>query len=49
MTSSEQGTHTQAELLAHAQRQTKALENINFVLMALFVLGLVAFGALLIL
>jgi hypothetical protein len=31
-------------LLEHAQRQTKALENINYVVMALFVLVLVGIG-----
>jgi hypothetical protein len=37
-------TDVQAALLEHAQRQTKALENMNWVVMALFVLGLIAAG-----
>lgn len=32
------------QLLAHAARQTKALENINWVLMALFVMVLIGGG-----
>jgi hypothetical protein len=32
------------QLLRHAARQTKALENINWVVMALFVIGLIAAG-----
>ena len=31
----------ETQLLRHAERQTKALENINWVVMALFVLGLI--------
>ena len=34
------------QLLDHAARQTKALENINWVLMALFVLSLIVGGIL---
>ena len=36
------------QLLRHAERQTKALENINWVLMALFVAALVGLGLFLI-
>lgn len=32
---------TEQQLLAHAERQTKALENINWVVMALFVVALI--------
>lgn len=40
----QQGESVEQALLAHAERQTKALENMNWVLMFLFVLGLVAAG-----
>jgi len=40
----EQGETAEQALLAHAERQTKALENMNWVLMFLFVLGLVTAG-----
>lgn len=35
-------TDVSQALLEHAQRQTKALENMNWVLMALFVLSLIS-------
>lgn len=38
----------QKALVAHAQRQTKALENINVVMMFLLVVTLIAAGALVI-
>lgn len=40
----ERGIDVNQALLEHAERQTKALENINWVLMALFVLGLITAG-----
>jgi hypothetical protein len=35
-------TELRDALLEHAQRQTRALENMNWVVMALFVLGLIS-------
>jgi hypothetical protein len=40
--------NVEQQLLAHAERQTKALENINYVVMALFVLVLISAGIFLI-